>query len=171
LPRSPAVECDADHYSSTTNEIEFEILPFKDEDGDDCSIYYSTSVNGSRIEFKPETGKTLSTALKETTTFYFWSYDGFEFSDDYKILTIIKNTRPTLDIEIDSKKGVFENTIKAIKNDNGTEDGNTYTYGYYYNGVRYEYGNTDNTQYEAPDIRVFLSNYHNGLEQGHTYLF
>lgn len=173
LPSSPEVTCKVQRYSSTTNKIEFKISPFTDDDGDVCSIQYSTSDDGSRTEFKPENGKTLSTTLDKTTTFYFWSHDGHEFSKDPTELTITKNTRPTLDIEIEKnpEKGVFKNIITATKNDNGTADGNTYTYGYYYNGVHYEYGNTDNTQYEAPDIRVFLSNYHNGLEQERAYTF
>lgn len=59
------------------------------------NIYYSTSSAGSKSLYSSTLSFTLSTT-KNTTDFFFWTFDGQEYSSSYTKVTITKNIAPNI---------------------------------------------------------------------------
>ena len=64
-------------------------LSAKDPDSQTTSFYSSTSAGGNKT--KISSGGSIS--VSNTTTYYFYSYDGLEYSSSYTSKAITKNTK------------------------------------------------------------------------------
>ena len=93
LPSAPAVSVDKTIVPSTNGVVTFTISAGSDKDGSQTkTLYYSTSVSGSKAKITSPWSPTVSA----TTTYYFWTYDGLEYSSSSTSKTITKNTKPQI---------------------------------------------------------------------------
>ena len=95
LPKQPTLNKSDQTIPSTSNGITITATAGSDSYNTDLKVYYSTSKDGdknqctSSITINPDSGKKL--------TYYFWTYDGLEYSSP-KSITITKNIAPTISI-------------------------------------------------------------------------
>ena len=95
LPKQPTLNKSDQTIPSTSNGITVTATAGSDNYHTDLKVYYSTSKDGdknqctSSITINPDSGKKL--------TYYFWTYDGLEYSSP-KSITITKNIAPTISI-------------------------------------------------------------------------
>ena len=95
LPKQPTLNKSDQTIPSTSNGITVTATAGSDSYNTDLKVYYSTSKDGdknqctSSITINPDSGKKL--------TYYFWTYDGLEYSSP-KSITITKNIAPTISI-------------------------------------------------------------------------
>lgn len=119
--------------------VTFTVSPGSDSDGQTVGLKYATSASGDR------TPCASSFSLKLTTagTYYFWSNDGLEDSDEYITVSVSSNTKPTITIEVSGTTQetvntltgatyVLNPTITLTKGNNGQQDNNTYNYYIHY---------------------------------------
>ena len=93
LPPAPTVTPDKTTVPSGGGSVTF-TLSATDPDGQTTSFYYSTSADGTKT--KISSGGSIS--VSNTTTYYFYSYDGLEYSSSYTSKVITKNIKPTISI-------------------------------------------------------------------------
>ena len=95
LPKQPTLNKSDQTIPSTSNGITVTATAGSDNYNTALKVYYSTSKDGdknqctSSITINPDSGKKL--------TYYFWTYDGLEYSSP-KSITITKNIAPTISI-------------------------------------------------------------------------
>ena len=119
--------------------ITFNITPGTDPDGKTVGLKYATSATGSK------TPCTSSFSLQVTGagTYYFWSNDGLEDSDEYYQVSVSSNTKPTVTIKVSGTQletvntlsgatYVLNPTITLTQGNNGQQEGNTYNYYIHY---------------------------------------
>ena len=111
LPPAPTVTPDKTTVPSGGGSVTF-TLSATDSDGQTTSFYYSTSAGGTKT--KISSGGSIS--VSNTTTYYFYSYDGLEYSSSYTSKAITKNTKPT--ISISSRGAGTLYTSDLLTNDN-----------------------------------------------------
>ena len=93
LPNKPTVTLDKTIVPSGGGSVTFTLSAI-DFDGQTTSFYYSTSAGGTKT--KISSGGSIS--ISNTTTYYFYSYDGLEYSSSYTSKVITKNIKPTISI-------------------------------------------------------------------------
>ena len=93
LPPAPTVTPNKSIVPSSGGLVIF-TLSATDPDSQTTSFYYSTSAEGTKTEIS--SGDSIS--VDNTTTYYFYSYDGLEYSSSYTSKTITKNIKPTISI-------------------------------------------------------------------------
>lgn len=119
--------------------VTFTVSPGSDSDGQTVGLRYATSINGART---PCTSS-FSLNLTAAGTYYFWSNDGLEDSDEYITISVSSNTKPTITIEVtgttqetvNTLSGatyVLNPTITLTKGNNGQQNNNTYNYYIHY---------------------------------------
>ena len=151
---------------STANSISFSMNAGSDKDGQSSyTIKYATSEDSTKRDYDIGTNLPFNTT-EDGLTYYFWTWDGLEPSENSVSYTIIKNTKPTVSIGV---TGTYVYDITATKGDNG-QSNDKYSYGYTYGEDRLII-TTTSTEYNIGDIRYLLSKQLNGLEQGKTYSF
>ena len=105
LPGAPSItEITATRFKSTGGAVTFTISPGTDPDtGQTLQVWYNTdntSWSGSNCKQVPSNGKLTTPILTATTTYYFRTWDGLEYSpndNSGKISQeITKNTKPTI---------------------------------------------------------------------------
>ena len=119
--------------------VTFTVSPGSDSDGQTVGLRYATSINGTR------TPCTSSFSLKLTAagTYYFWSNDGLEDSDEYITVSVSSNTKPTIAIKVSGTTQetvntlsgatyILNPTITLTKGNNGQYNNNTYNYYIHY---------------------------------------
>ena len=89
LPTAPLVTVSSAIFPSTGSGS-FSATQGTDIDGQTCSVYYATSVDGTKTLY------TKSLSVTNTTTYYFWTWDGLEYSSSYTAKTITKNIKPEI---------------------------------------------------------------------------
>lgn len=94
LPEAPAVSVNQSRIKSTgSTTIIFTVTPGADVNTSQTkTLYYSTSSSGTKTLFTSP----LSRPLSAQTTYYFWTFDGLEYSTNYTSKTITKNQAPTI---------------------------------------------------------------------------
>lgn len=94
LPNAPLVSVDKGRIkSSGSTTITFTVTAGADNDSTQTkTLYYATSASGTKTSFTSPKSFTISTA----TTYYFWTYDGLEYSSSYTSKAITVNTAPTI---------------------------------------------------------------------------
>ena len=98
LPSAPSVSYSPVRLKSTTDaehptNVTFAITPGTDVDSSQTiTTYYATSLGGTKVLCNT----TLTLSLSDEATYYFWSYDGLEYSATYTTTPIRKNNAPTI---------------------------------------------------------------------------
>lgn len=91
LPPAPTVTPNKTTVPSAGGDVTF-TLSATDPDSQTTSFYYSTSAGGTKTKISSGDSITVSA----TTTYYFYSYDGLEYSSSYTSKKITKNIKPTI---------------------------------------------------------------------------
>lgn len=117
LPNRPSVSFTSKTIPSTQASVTItDISPgnlnFGSKSG---SVYWARTSDGNRevVSGKEITDNTLG-GLKQGSSkyYYFWTYDGLEYSSSPTIVTITKNIKPTITVDITSSK----NSIVKVEN-------------------------------------------------------
>ena len=171
LPAAPGVESSKNILPSTGGEIKFEITKGKDSDSSQTTqIAYATSPSGTKTRMDKSI-TTLTKNINKTTTYYFWTYDGLEYSSAYTPKEIIVNTKPTVSLEI-SEDYIVGGKVVFTKGENGQSDKNTYTFGFTYNNEDVTLSlNQIETTYIIEDIRKQMSDKLIDLRDDFTYYY
>lgn len=138
LPTKPTVSGAPTLIPSTGGTVNFILIPGSDIDNQGLSFRYSTSLSGE----KQICGSNLSLNITKGATYYFWTYDGVEDSNEYESITIVSNTKPTLSItssgtQLESEnigsnqKYVINPKITLSRGNNGQQN-NSYNFYMYY---------------------------------------
>ena len=91
VPNAPTASADTTRIPSTGATVKFTVTAGSDSDGQSCTLYYSTSSSGTKTKFTSPLSKTISSA----STYYFYTYDGIEYSSATNI-SISLNTKPSI---------------------------------------------------------------------------
>lgn len=99
LPAKPTVvSTNTTVVSTSGTEVIFNVTPGSDSDGQNYTLYYATSSTGIKTNFTSPLSKTLNAAA----TYYFYTYDGIEYSSPASI-SIALNTKPVINnIEVNT---------------------------------------------------------------------
>ena len=119
--------------------VTFTVSPGSDSDGQTVGLRYSTSTSGARTACASQ----FSLNLTAAGTYYFWSNDGLEDSDEYITISISSNTKPTITIKVtgttqqtvntlNGATYVLNPTITLTQGNNGQQNNNTYNYYIHY---------------------------------------
>lgn len=92
LPSAPTVAPKNIIIPSGGGSITFSLTATDDDEGQTTTFYYSTVPDGEKTEIS--NGGTIE--IKDATTYYFYSFDGLEYSESYTSPSIIVNTKPTI---------------------------------------------------------------------------
>ena len=91
LPDVPKVSASAIRVPSTGGTVKFTVSAGSDEDRQSRTLYYATSSTGNKTLFTSP----LSKFITSDSTYYFYTYDGLEYSSA-KIISITLNTQPSI---------------------------------------------------------------------------
>ena len=92
LPARPTVvSTNTTVVSASGTEVIFNVRAGSDSDGQRRTLYYATSSTGAKTKFTSPLSKTLNAAA----TYYFYTYDGMEYSSPTSI-SISLNTKPKI---------------------------------------------------------------------------
>lgn len=93
LPNAPTVSASPTRIKSTgSTTVTFTVTAGATNDtGQTAVLYYATSATGAKTAFTSP----LKPSLSASATYYFWTYDGLEFSSA-ATASIVKNTPPTI---------------------------------------------------------------------------
>ena len=119
LPEAPTASADRTSVPSIGATVKFIVSAGSDKDGQSCTLYYATSSTGTKTKFTSPLSQTISSA----STYYFYTYDGLEYSSA-KNISISLNTKPSI-------SSVTENAISTYSALGGTGTSN-YQKGYAY---------------------------------------
>lgn len=119
--------------------VAFTVFPGSDSDGQTVGLRYATSASGAKTPCASQ----FSLNLTAANTYYFWSNDGLEDSDEYIKVSVDSNTKPTITIEVSGTTQetvntlsgatyVLNPTITLTQGNNGQQDDNTYNYYIHY---------------------------------------
>ena len=99
LPAKPTVvSTNTTVVSTSGTEVIFNVMAGYDSDGQNRTLYYATSSTGSKTKFTSPLSKTLNAAA----TYYFYTYDGIEYSSPTSV-SIALNTKPVINnIEVNT---------------------------------------------------------------------
>lgn len=109
LPNSPSVSFTSKTVPSTQTSVTItDISPgnlnFGSKTG---SVWWASSSTGSKTKLSTNslTDNTLGSLDQGSSkNYYFWTYDGFEYSSSYTTVTITKNIKPAITVELTSSK-------------------------------------------------------------------
>lgn len=90
LPTAPTISTNKTIVKSSGDNVTFTLTATPGDTGQSVSYYYATSASGTKTAFT--SGSTIN--VKATTTYYFWAWDGFDFSSSSN-KTITLNTPPS----------------------------------------------------------------------------
>lgn len=108
LPKSPKiVSTNTRVVSASGTEVIFNVTAGSEPDEQSRTLYYATSSTGTKTKFTSPLSKTLNAAA----TYYFYTYDGIEYSSATSI-NIALNTKPVI-------KNIEVNTISTYTALNG----------------------------------------------------
>lgn len=113
LPAAPTASASPTRIkSSGSTTVIFTVTAGNDANtGQTKTLYYATSASGTKTVFTSP----LSQSLSNAATYYFWTYDGLEYSSSTAV-SIVKNTPPT----------IGSITMSAIATYSPTKDGRSY---------------------------------------------
>ena len=160
--------------SSKEAKVRFIYSAGTDEDSTQTiQVYFSTTQDGDKtlVPLSP-----WDTSINKTITYYFWSYDGLEYSKEAVKIKFVKNTETTFEIEVSEKELKSENNKTDLKyqisptiqlyNIQGGQQNKKFTYTLYYGNDIAELENSkilfDSTlesKKEVVDIRKDMTNF------------
>lgn len=92
LPGAPTVSVNRSIVPSTGGSVTFTVTPGSDSDGQTLTLAYATSSGGTKTAFtSPSTVN-----FTQATTYYFYTYDGLEYSSSSTSQSITVNTKPSI---------------------------------------------------------------------------
>ena len=113
LPAAPSVSVDKSIIPSKGGTVNFTVTAGADSQSSQTkTLYYSTSATGTKKAFTSP----LSQSLTDVATYYFWTYDGLEYSSTYTSKSISINTKPTVSINSTNNISSKYNNISYISN-------------------------------------------------------
>lgn len=168
LPKQPTITVSSTRIPSSSNGVTLTATAGSSGDSSQTAVVrYGTSSN-------PEDSNVLTGKLpiKETITYYFWTYDGLEYSSPVK-KEFIKNTKPEVSIDVsgtdlksvnklENANYVITPTIK-VEASGGQSGSNTYKY-YVRYSAKFDFSNSStllldtktSKQYKISDIRQYV---------------
>lgn len=151
LPGAPTVSGSNEiTIPSTQNTFSFDIAPGDDSDTSQTTgVYYATAIDGQKVRCPSP----FSPVISRTTTYYFWTYDGLEYSASYISRRIIKNSKPQVSL---SFTGGETNLTVAFSKENGQTANNSYEFGYLYNDIRVTLYSGKEASFNIGDMRAVL---------------
>ena len=160
--------------SSESGQVRFIYNAGTDEDSTQTvQVYCSTSQDGDKSLAHPSPWYAY---INKTITYYFWSYDGLEYSKEAVVIDFIKNTGTTFEIEVSGNELISENnktnlpylvspTIQ-LKDIQGGQQNKKFTYTLYYGNDIVELENSKilfdsilESKKEVADIRKYMTNF------------
>lgn len=97
--------------SSTTPSAMIEVSPGKANFGSSSTeVHYATSITGK----KNKAGNSVS--VPRGNTYYFWTWDGLEYSSSYSIATVTANIPPNIKVALDGNPVTSTNSSYSEKN-------------------------------------------------------
>ena len=160
LPSAPTVSADRTSVPSTGGTVKFTVTAGSDSDGQTRTLCYATSSSGTKIKFTSP----LSVMISSAITFYFYTYDGIEYSPA-TTKSITFNVKPSI-------SSVTSSSLSSYNAWGGT-GASSYQYGYAYAvtpkisanktgtlmvTAELEYGNDTSSQF-AKDYDYSFPNY------------
>lgn len=127
LPDAP-VAIASDLFVNSGSTVVFTLSSNDLDNGQSLSYYYSTSKSGNKTKI---TGTNFTTgAITVATTYYFWAWDGLEYSGTYTTKTVALNGILTANLNFKLETGIYEE--KEIDNISFllVNSGGTVTYGH-----------------------------------------
>lgn len=91
LPTAPTVSVDKTVVPSAGGKVTFTVTAGGDSENQTRTLYYSTTSSGTKTQIISPWEK----RIEDTSTFYFYTYDGLEYSTARSV-TITKNTKPEI---------------------------------------------------------------------------
>ena len=109
LPGAPTASVNKTIVPSTNGQVTFTVTAGTDSNSSQTkTLYYSTSSSSSST--KTKITSPWSPTVTATTTYYFWTYDGLEYSSSPSAgIKITKNTKPKFSASISSQSLISEN--------------------------------------------------------------
>lgn len=97
--------------SSTTPSATIEVSPGKANFGSSSTeVHYATSITGK----KNKAGNSVS--VPRGNTYYFWTWDGLEYSSSYSVATVTANIPPNIKVALDGVPVTSTNSSYSEKN-------------------------------------------------------
>lgn len=100
LPSVSNVTTDYNRLKSTgQTKVTFTVTPGTDNDNQTYTTRYAESIvtpTTSNTTLVDNSSHKLQPNLSATKTYYFWTYDGYEFSSNYTKIELTKSTKPTI---------------------------------------------------------------------------
>ena len=119
LPDAPSVTASpAMIKSSGSTTVKFTVTAGSDTNTSQTkTLYYATSASGTKYSFTSP----LSVSLSDAATYYFWTYDGIEYSSS-KSVSIPKNIAPAINSITMSAVATYQPEVRNgyVKNINGS---------------------------------------------------
>lgn len=93
-PAAPTVSV-SPAIAAPGSSVKFTVTAGADKDGQSCSIYYSTTSTGTKTKFTSPLSITAQNSRGTTYVYYFWTYDGLEYSSSYTSKSFKINSLPS----------------------------------------------------------------------------
>lgn len=111
LPTKPTLNKSNQTIASTSTGVSVTATAGSDADTSQTkSIYYSTTTTGTR---KQGATVTINPSAGSSSTYYFWTHDGLEYSSQPTSITITKNSKPVINNNSLTNKGITLSTYAA----------------------------------------------------------
>lgn len=111
LPTKPTLNKSNQTIASTSTGVSVTATAGSDADTSQTkSIYYSTSTTGTKTKGATVT---INPNAGSSSTYYFWTYDGLEYSSQATSITITKNSKPVINNSTLTNKGITLSTYAA----------------------------------------------------------
>lgn len=123
LPDAPNVSADRTTIPSTGGEVNFTVTAGADNDNQTRTLYYSTSNSSEKQNFTSP----LSVTLSNNITYYFYTYDGIEFSSA-TLISITLNVKPSITLGLPRSISSYD----ALGGTGNSIDSGGYQHGYAY---------------------------------------
>lgn len=125
--------------STSGGTVTFNVTTGADSDGQTVGLKYATSETGT----KTSCTSPFSLEVTNAGTYYFWSNDGLEDSEEYITVSVSINTKPTITVgvagttqetvnKLNDATYVLDPTITLTNGNDGQSDNNTYNYYLHY---------------------------------------
>ena len=119
LTEAPTASVDRTSVPSIGATVKFTVSAGSDKDKQSCTLYYATSSTGTKTKFTSPLSQTISSA----SIYYFYTYDGIEYSSATNI-SISLNTKPSI-------SSITSSSLSSYNAWGGT-GASGYQYGYAY---------------------------------------
>lgn len=112
LPAAPSVSVSPAKLPSTGGQVTFTIDAGADSDGQTRTLYYGTTTDVNKATkvtspWKPTIG------TSSAKTYYFWTYDGLEYSSKYTSKSVTLNEKPVISVKQSGTNLTSANSISS----------------------------------------------------------